>query len=72
MSGADRPSPREEALESILETRLEAEVALISDAAWEKLVAHAWERRAHVGDRREIQREVKRILLEDARRSVEG
>ncbi|GIG53334.1 hypothetical protein Dac01nite_00860 [Demequina activiva] len=66
MSQLERPSPREEALVAILKTRSDTEGAEISPAAWSKLVAHAWDRRNHLGDRREIQREIKRVLLEDA------
>ena len=66
-----RPSPREEALEAILATRMSTEGAKITPSAWAQLVAHAWDQRAHVGDRRDIQREVKRILLDDSRENAD-
>lgn len=65
MSRSERVSPRQEALNAILETRGITDNTLITAQAWERLVALAWENRTHAGDRREIRREVRRILLED-------
>lgn len=65
-------SPRQEALDAILQTRGIADNTTISAEAWEKLVTLAWDKRTHVGDRREIRREVRRILLEDGRRGVDA
>lgn len=68
MSSTQRPSPRQEALNAILETRaITDDEVVISESAWEKLVTLAWDNRSHVGDRREIRRQVRSILLEDGR-----
>lgn len=67
MSSSQRPSPRQEALTAILETHELLDDILLDAAAWEKLVSLAWDNRSHVGDRREIRREMKNILLAAAR-----
>lgn len=67
MSGMQRLSPRQEALDAILSTRSELDATLISEPAWEKLVAVAWDNRSHAGDRRDIRREVRGILHETGR-----
>lgn len=72
MSSSERLSPRQEALNAILETRGIAETTTVSTHGWERLVALAWDKRTHVGDRREIRREIRRILLEDGREDVEA
>lgn len=56
-------SPRTEALKSILEMREAYMVSTIDPDTWRKLVDVAWDNRAQVGDRREIQRELREILL---------
>lgn len=67
MSHEERPSPRQEALYAILETQATTEDTTISETAWNKLVTLAWDTRSHVGDRREIRRQIKAILMDDAR-----
>lgn len=68
MSSA-RPSPREEALSAILLVREQIEERSLTPEAWEKLVALAWDNRAHAGDRRDIRRAAQAIIAEDLRRS---
>jgi hypothetical protein len=67
MSKPARPSPRQEALYAILETSAEMGDATISDSVWDKLVTIAWDNRHHVGDRRDVQRQVRATLLEASR-----
>jgi hypothetical protein len=67
MITSQRPSPRREALAAILQTHGLLDDPLLTPDAWEKLITLAWDRRTHVGDRREIRREVRDILLETAR-----
>lgn len=67
MDKPQRPSPRQEALYAILESSAESVDCVISDSVWEKLISVAWDNRSHVGDRREIQREIRAILLEASR-----
>lgn len=67
MSTSQRPSPRQEALAAILQTHGLLDDALLTADAWEKLITLAWDNRTHVGDRREIRRDVRSILLEAAR-----
>lgn len=67
--GTDRLSPREEALEAVLSSQAASEESGLSDLAWEKLVSLAWENRAHAGDRREIRKRVREILVEDLHRA---
>jgi hypothetical protein len=62
-------SPREEALLAVLASQATSLEKGLSEATWEKLVALAWENRAHAGDRREIRKRVREILVEDLRRS---
>jgi len=66
MSKAQRPSPRQEALFAILESSATSDDT-ISDSAWETLVTIAWDNRSHVGDRRDIQRQIRATLLEASR-----
>jgi hypothetical protein len=72
MSSSQRPSPRQEALNAILETRAIADEGSISEAAWDKLVTLAWDQRTYVGDRREIRREIRTILLDSGRSAGES
>lgn len=72
MRDSQSPSPRHEALNAILETRAIADEGLISEAAWDKLVTVAWDQRTYVGDRREIRREIRTILLESGRAAGES
>lgn len=67
MSISQRPSPRQEALTAILHTHGLLDEALLSASAWEKLVTLAWDNRTYVGDRRDIRRGLRDILLESAR-----
>ena len=69
--GNGRPSPREEALRAVLSSQPESGEAGLSAMSWEKLVGLAWENRAHAGDRREIRKQVREILIEDLRRTGE-
>lgn len=72
MSKPPRPSPRQEALYAILESSAESSDSTISDSVWEKLVSIAWDNRSHVGDRREIQRQIRATLLEASREGGDG
>jgi len=67
MTSEPRLSPRQEALDVILATSNETPGASIGSASWEKLVSLAWDNRSQVGDRREIQRQVRSILLDGSR-----
>ena len=60
-------SPRQEALNSILEVRERYPGATIDTGTWDKLVGIAWDNRAQTGDRREIQRSLREVLLEASR-----
>jgi hypothetical protein len=60
-------SPRQEALNSILQVCTTYPSATISPGIWDKLVGIAWENRTQAGDRREIQRHLRQVLLESAR-----
>lgn len=72
MSKPPRPSPRQEALHAILESSDALSDSTISDNVWEKLVSIAWDNRSHVGDRREIQRQIRSTLLEASREGGDG
>ena len=61
-------SPRQEALDSILHVSTSIENASIDGDTWERIVAIAWENRTHTGDRREVQRELREVLLEASRK----
>ena len=67
MSTSQRPSPRQEALTAILQTHELLDDSLLNANVWEKLITLAWDHRTHVGERREIRRDVRSILLEAAR-----
>jgi hypothetical protein len=60
-------SPRQEALNSILQVRAEYSGASIETDVWDQLVNIAWDGRTQSGDRREIQRSIRQVLLEAAR-----
>jgi hypothetical protein len=61
-------SPRQEALNSILRVRETYPGATIGTDTWDKLVSIAWDSRMQAGDRREIQRDMRAVLLEASRR----
>ena len=67
MTHATPLSPRTEALKSILEVRATSSDATIDPDTWEQLVDVAWDNRAQIGDRREIQRELREVLLKSTR-----
>lgn len=67
MSTSQRPSPRQEALAAILQTHGLLDDALLTADVWEKLITLAWDNRTHAGDRREIRRDMRSILLEAVR-----
>lgn len=60
-------SPREEALNSILQVRATYPSAVIDIDTWARLVGIAWDNRTQMGDRREIQRSLREVLLEASR-----
>jgi hypothetical protein len=60
-------SPRQEALNSILQVRETYPHATIDSDTWDKLVGIAWDNRTQTGDRREIQRSLREVLLEASR-----
>lgn len=60
-------SPRQEALNSILAVRGEFSSPVIDPDSWDKLVTIAWDHRTTATDRREIQRELRQVLLEATR-----
>jgi hypothetical protein len=66
MSHPTAISPREEALRAILQTREvheSGEHMTIDLMTWDRLVAIAWDNRSEIGDRREVQRELRSALL---------
>lgn len=67
MNSEQRLSPRQEALDAILATSADTPGTTIGRSSWGKLVSLAWDNRSHVGDRRDIQRELRSILLEASR-----
>lgn len=67
MSHSNQISPSSEALKSILEVRETSEGASIDPETWYKIVSITWDNRAQIGDRREIQRELRTVLLESTR-----
>lgn len=60
-------SPRQEALNSILQVRDTEPGATISTDTWDKIVTIAWDSRTQTGDRRDVQRSLREVLLEAAR-----
>lgn len=67
MSNTTPISPRQEALNAIKRAKSEVADPSISDSAWESIVGIAWEHRAQTGDRRDIQRDLRVVLLEASR-----
>jgi hypothetical protein len=65
-------SPRQGALDSILEVRKTYPGATIDADTWDKLVGIAWDNRTQTGDRREIQRSLREVLLEASRTGGSG
>lgn len=61
-------SPRQEALNSILRVSETYPGATIDAGTWDKIASIAWDSRMQAGDRREIQRELRAVLLEASRR----
>ena len=60
-------SPRQEALNSILQVRQAYPGPTIDTDAWDKLVSIAWDNRTQTGDRREVQRNLREVLLDVSR-----
>jgi hypothetical protein len=60
-------SPRQEALNSILQVRAAYPAPVIDVDTWDTLVSIAWDNRTQTGDRREIQRSLREVLLEASR-----
>jgi len=67
MSGSKPISPREEALKAILAVRASLPGPRIDTTTWDALVELAWENRTQEGDRREIQRNLRQVLLQASR-----
>jgi hypothetical protein len=67
MTQSRQLSPRQEALDSILQVRETYPGATIDTDTWDKLVGIAWDNRTQTGDRREIQRSLREVLLEASR-----
>lgn len=67
MSQSRPVSPRQEALNSILKVRETYPGATIDPDTWDKLISIAWDDRMQSGDRREIQRNLREVLLEASR-----
>jgi len=62
-------SPRTEALGSILAVRESYQDATIGAETWDELVGVAWETRSQIGDRRDVQRVLRQILLQASRQA---
>jgi hypothetical protein len=60
-------SPRQEALNSILRVCETYPGATIDTDTWDRIVTIAWDGRMQTGDRREIQRDLRTVLLEASR-----
>jgi hypothetical protein len=67
LTGKEGISPRNEALSTILNVRASLPQPLIGVDDWADLVDIAWSARASVGDRRDIQRAVRDVLLRAAK-----
>lgn len=61
-------SPRQEALDSILHVSAAMPDVAIDAETWNQLVGIAWAHRTNTGDRREVQRELREVLLEASRK----
>jgi hypothetical protein len=70
-SNPSQLSPRHEALDAVKNVRSSLrEAPIISELSWEKIIGIAWEHRSQLGDRREIQRELREVLLDASRDAV--
>ncbi len=67
MSGSTPISPREEALRAILQARDFVGGPRIDVATWDTLIEIAWDNRTQEGDRREVQRNLRQVLLRASR-----
>lgn len=67
MTHSNQISPRGEAIKSIIEVRDRTNGATIEPETWERIVSIAWENRALFGDRRDVQRELRQVMLESTR-----
>jgi hypothetical protein len=67
MSESSSISPREEALQAILDVRESVGGPRLDITTWERVIELAWDHRTHDGDRREVQRELRQILLQASR-----
>lgn len=72
MSSQTPISPRQEALDAIKRVRADVVDPSIPEDAWAAIVGVAWEHRSQLGDRREIQRELRELLLEASREGGAG
>jgi len=67
-SNPGQPSPRQEALDAVKNVRSAiGNAPIISEDSWEKIIGIAWEYRSQLGDRREIQRKLREVLLDASR-----
>jgi hypothetical protein len=67
MAASTPLSPRQEALNSILQVRQSHPNATLDADTWDKIVTIAWDNRTNSGDRREIQRALREVLLDASR-----
>lgn len=67
MSGSTPISPREEALKAILQVRESLSGPKIDIVTWDTVIEIAWENRTQEGDRREMQRNLRQVLLQASR-----
>lgn len=64
MSRPGSASPRQAALDAIEEVRATRQRVTLDSVAWGKIVTIAWDNRAQTRDRREVQRDLRTVLLE--------
>jgi hypothetical protein len=64
-----KASPRQAALDVVLQTRLRRPDAMIGPDAWAKILGIAWDARSELGSRRETQRAIRDVLLDATRSS---
>lgn len=57
-----RLTPRQIALNAILESKRARSVSRVSEDTWALLVNYSWDSRAKVGDRREIRRSILQLI----------
>jgi len=67
MTSSTPLSPRREALNAILHVRQSYPNANLDEGTWDKIVTLSWESRTLSGDRRELQRALRAVLLEASR-----